>query len=79
MADVKSAAEFITYCLKVDPAKRPSAQDLMDHSWLASGYECSSGDWILYAIESNVLVRNPLNLYGTAYLINYGEYIRVEE
>ena len=35
--------------------------------------------WILYAIESNILVRNPLNLYGTAYLFNYGKYIRVEE
>ena len=41
--DVKPAAEFIAYCLKVDPAERPSTLDLMDHSWLTSGYECSCG------------------------------------
>lgn len=43
VADVKPAAEFIVYCLKIDPAKRPSTHDLMKHSWLASGYECSCG------------------------------------
>lgn len=32
----ETAREFIKLCLTVNPAKRPSAQDMLEHKWLSS-------------------------------------------
>lgn len=38
--DSKSAAEFITACLHLDPDERPSAAELVKHSWLVGADWC---------------------------------------
>ena len=77
-ADVKPAAEFIAYCLKVDLAKRPSALNLMDHSWLASGHEYMNvhvdSVTSVYDKCDEGRVRNPLNLYSTVYAFKWRIY-----
>ena len=32
----ETAKEFIKCCLTVNPSKRPTAQDMLDHKWLSS-------------------------------------------
>jgi len=32
----ETAKEFIKGCLTINPAKRPTAQDVLDHKWLSS-------------------------------------------
>jgi serine/threonine-protein kinase SRPK3 len=38
--DSKLAAEFIAACLHLDPEKRPSATELVEHSWLVGADWC---------------------------------------
>jgi serine/threonine protein kinase len=38
--DVAPAAEFIAACLSLDPSSRPSASDLMHHSWVKDADWC---------------------------------------
>ncbi|KAF5317281.1 hypothetical protein D9611_003801 [Ephemerocybe angulata] len=40
-AEVKLAADFIGQCLKVEPANRPSAEDLLGHTWLYGAWCCN--------------------------------------
>jgi len=32
--DVSAAADFIRVCLHLDPARRPSAEELLSHPWV---------------------------------------------
>ena len=32
----ETAKDFIKWCLTINPAKRPSAQDMLEHKWLSS-------------------------------------------
>lgn len=36
--EVAPAAEFIRYCIRLDPHERPSAEELLQHSWLRPVY-----------------------------------------
>lgn len=38
--DVKPAANFIRTCLQLEPNKRPSATDLLNHRWLDGASVC---------------------------------------
>ena len=39
-ADATPAAAFIRSCLHLNPEERPTAEDLLDHSWLETAYMC---------------------------------------
>ena len=34
----ETAKDFITCCLTLNPAKRPTAQEMLEHEWLSSGH-----------------------------------------
>ena len=40
--DVAPAAEFIRTCLHLDPALRPTADELQEHEWLSGALFCNN-------------------------------------
>jgi len=41
--DIPEAVKFLETCLSLDPEDRPTAANLMNNSWLKSGFACSCG------------------------------------
>ena len=39
----ETAKSFIRCCLTMDPAKRPSARDMLEHKWLSGGIPYEEG------------------------------------